>query len=121
MTALKILKKGAKKQKLAATWVKKLMICAAVVCSLCAAWALPAYASGNNEVTPRVWNEQVLDTYKSFHNGLFYVDRYDLTYRLLTFPNSYSLSRVDTVSVAEGYYGNYFGYITTYKCIYDVW
>ena len=102
------------------TWVKRIAAGVGIACVCFASQAIPSYATENG-IQPRVRSEEVLDTYKGFHNGLFYKDKYDMTYRLLTFPNSYSLDRVDTISVTDGYYSGYYGYVTTYKCIYNVW
>lgn len=80
-----------------------------------------ANTANNTSIEPRIKSDDVLDTYKSFHNGVFAVARYGETYRLLTFPNGYALASVDLYAIEEGYYQNYYGYISRYKCNYDVW
>lgn len=81
---------------------------------------VPAGAEAS-EVSPRIKNAQLLDTYKIFSNALFITGKYDKIYRLLTFATSYSRTSTDIISYTDGYYSEYYEFVTEYKCSYVTW
>ena len=103
-----------------ALWAKKATACLVLAIAVVMAAGVPVVAEAS-EVSPRIKNAQVLDTYKTFSNTLFVTGKYDKTYRLLTFATSYSLTSTDIISYTDGYYSGYYGFVTTYKCSYVTW
>ncbi|WP_298579148.1 hypothetical protein [uncultured Olegusella sp.] len=84
--------------------------------------ALPAgQGETSNELMRVKMFQEVENTYKSFSTSLFYLSKYDVTYKKLYFKNSFSLRGVTPIAYYSGTYKGWNGKITVFKCEYNVW
>lgn len=103
------------------------MTCVGIALGGLAVQAKPAEAVETPPIMLKIKSNDVLDTYKSFTTAnypQYNVEKYDQTYRLLTFQNSYSLTGVSPIYTEMGFspQGNgMVGFITKYKCNYSTW
>lgn len=64
---------------------------------------------------------EVEDTYKSFSANSFFIQKYDTTYKTLSFVNGYTFTGAKAISYYSGSYHGVSGHITLYKCQYNTY
>lgn len=112
-----------------ATIIALTAVCSATISPIAAACAaeLNAPAAQEETISPRAMNAQVVDTYMSFstaNDPSENIDRYNETYKLIYFQNSYALTGTQIIYTSLGISPNnpfVVGFETKYRCIYDTW
>ena len=64
---------------------------------------------------------EVEDTYQSFSSNSFYVPRYNVTYKTISFLNGYTYTGSTAISYTSGTYHGVTGHITLFKCNYTLY